>query len=397
MFMQELPREFRPGWDENWHAPRMRIVFPHNGSAMTGEAGDEIGRGGRTSIYMVDEAAFLKNPKSVDMALSQNTNCRIDISTPNGMAGSFAQRRHSGKIKTFQIHWRDDPRKDEAWYAKQVSELDPVTVAQEIDINYSASVEGVVIPHTWLLACVDAVTKLNIKPTGERSAALDIADEGTDKNAICAAHGIELTALEEWSGVGADIFDTVERSFIFCDRHGVTRIKYDADGLGAGARGDARILNEARKKAQIQIIDFAPFRGSASVFNPDGEDVKGRKNKDYFANLKAQGWWSLRIRVRNTFRLITEGIQCSLDDIISIPPTLPNFMKLMSELSQPTYTVNSVGKILIDKHAGGKSPNLGDVVMMKFAQVERGPMVVSETALARAKAQNMTRNLSRRR
>lgn len=384
IFMQELPREFRPGWDENWHAPRMRIVFPHNGSAMVGEAGDAIGRGGRSSLFIVDESAFLKNPQSVDMALSQNTNCRIDISTPNGMAGSFAERRHSGKIKTFQIHWRDDPRKDEAWYAKQVAELDPVTVAQEIDINYAASVEGVVIPHTWLLACVDAAKRLNVQLTGEKSAALDIADEGTDKNAACSAHGIELTALDEWSGIGADIFDTVEKAFIFCDRHGITRIKYDADGLGAGARGDARILNKAREVARLPLIDFVPFRGSAAVFNPDGEDVKGRKNKDYFANRKAQGWWSLRTRVRNTFRLVKEGILCSHDEIISIPSTLPNFTKLISELSQPTYSVNSVGKIIIDKHAGGKSPNLGDVVMMKFASVERGPMQIDKGVLAAA-------------
>lgn len=387
IFMQELPREFKGSWDETRHAPHMRILFPENGSVMSGEAGDNIGRGGRTGIYFVDESAHLKNPQSVDMALSQTTNSRQDISTPNGLGNSFERRRHGGKIEVFTLHWRDDPRKDDAWYAKQVEELDPVTVAQEIDINYAASVEGVVIPHNWLLACVNAAAKLGVQLTGEKSGALDIADEGIDKNAICAAHGIELCDLDEWSGVGADIFDTVEKAFIFSDRHGITRLKYDGDGLGAGARGDARILNTARKAAAQPEIDFAAFRGSAAVFNPEGEDVKGRKNKDYFANRKAQGWWALRTRVRNTFRLVKEGIICSHDDIISIPSTLPNFTKLMSELSQPTFSTNPIGKILINKQPKGtKSPNLGDVVMMKFAQVERAPMHITDNVL-RAAAQ----------
>ena len=142
---------------------------------------------------------------------------------------------------------------------------------------------------------------------------------------------------------------------------------------------------QARKIAGQREIDVVAFRGSAGVFNPEGEDVKGRKNKDYFANRKAQGWWALRIRVRNTFRLVTEGKACSHDDIISIPSTLPNFMKLIGELSSPTFATNSIGKIVIDKQpAGAKSPNLGDVVMMKFAQVERAPMHITDNVLRAA-------------
>ncbi|MDP1260138.1 TerL protein, partial [Klebsiella quasipneumoniae] len=88
----------------------------------------------------VDESAFLERPELVDASLSATTNCRQDISTPNGNANSFAIRRHSGKIKVFTFHWRDDPRKSQDWYEKQVELLDPVTVAQEIDIDYNASV-----------------------------------------------------------------------------------------------------------------------------------------------------------------------------------------------------------------------------------------------------------------
>jgi len=49
-FIELLPREFRPkGWNGEKHAPHMRILNPENGSSIIGEAGDNIGRGNRTS------------------------------------------------------------------------------------------------------------------------------------------------------------------------------------------------------------------------------------------------------------------------------------------------------------------------------------------------------------
>lgn len=391
-FVDELPREFKGGWDKTRHAPFMRILFP-NGSTMIGESGDQIGRGNRTSIFFIDESAHLPRPKLVDAALSQTTNCRMDISTPRGIGNSFYQRAHNGKIEKFTFHWTSDPRKDEEWYKKQVEEIDdPVIVAQELDINYAASVTGVVIPQEWVRAAIDAHKKIGLKPSGERHAALDVADQGRDLNAFVAAHGVLLTDLTEWSGKGnADIFDTVERSFILCDKNGVTRFKYDGDGLGAGVRGDARILNEAREAERLRKIDVVAFRGSEKPFDPEGQDVKGRKNEDYYANRKAQGWWNLRTRFRNTYRLVKENRPCSHDDIICIPSTLPDgtpfpyLLKLCSELSQPTYAQNNLGKMLINKQPDGlKSPNLADDVMMLFARVERAPMKISDNVLAAA-------------
>lgn len=295
-FMRLVPREFRQSWDARRHAPHMRILFPDTGSVITGESGDGIGRGDRASIYFVDEAAFLERPQLVDASLSATTNCRQDISTPNGMGNSFAQRRHSGAIQIFTFDWRDDPRKDEAWYRKQCAELDPVVVAQEIDINYSASVEGVVIPSAWVQAAIGAHEKLGIVPSGERRGGMDVADAGRDKNAFAGRHGVLLNFLTQWSGKGGDIFDSVDKVFGFCDQQGIATFLYDADGVGAGVRGDARVINDARRASGKRGINAEPFRGSGGVHDPEGEMVPERKNRDYFANYKAQSWWALRMR-----------------------------------------------------------------------------------------------------
>ncbi len=382
-FISLLPIEFRGGWSIKQHAPHMRILFPDTESAMTGEAGDGIGRGDRTSFYIVDESAFLERPYLVDASLSATTNCRQDVSTPNGMANSFAERRHSGKIKVFTFHWRDDPRKDDAWYAKQVEELDPVTVAQEIDINYSASVEGVLIPSAWVQSAIDAHVELGIKPTGQRMGALDVADEGKDTNAFTARHGFLLEDIDEWSGKGDDIFGTVQKAFSMCDNQNLELFRFDSDGLGAGVRGDARVINEQRKAIRQRQITAIPFRGSGSPANPDAEAVKGeygqsgRLNKDFFADAKAQSWWRLRTLFQNTYRAVKEGMGYNPDEIISISGTLAKKNKLIVELSQPTYSVNGVGKIVVDKKPNGtKSPNLADSVMIAYAPMETTSMDV---------------------
>lgn len=375
MFMENLPPEFRRGWTRA-DAPHMRISFPATGSVLTGEAGDNIGRGDRASIYFVDEAAFLERPQLVEASLSATTNCRIDISTPNGTGNPFWNKRF--KIykpeQIFTFHWRSDSRKDEAWYAKQVAELDPVTVAQEIDINYSASVEGVLIPSEWVQSAVNADRKLGFTITGAKRAALDVADEGRDKNALCIGQGIAVEQVPEWSGKGSDILGTVQKAFALCDDADVTDMRFDSDGLGAGVRGDARVLNENRE-VKLRV---SPWRGSAAVAFPDKAiptanpgQKRDRTNKDYFANAKAQGWWELRVRFQRTHRAVTEkDYKYDPDDLIVLREGLGG---LYSELSQPTYTVNTAGKIIVDKAPDGTpSPNKADSVMIWAAPRQGG-------------------------
>lgn len=337
-------------------------------------------------LYITDgyclthNSAFLAQPELVDAALSQTTNCRHDISTPCGMSNPFARKRFAGKISVFSFHWASDPRKDQAWYERTCHNIDdPVIIAQEIDLDYSASVEGILIPAIWVNAAINAHVKLGINPSGVLKAGFDIADSGKDKCAMCFRHGILIEHLEEWSGKDADIYQSVEKAFSHCDNYRYSTVYYDADGLGAGCRGDAKNINSKRTKQ----IKFNPFWGSGAVVNPndnpfrysndawDGE--KGRTNEDFFANAKAQAWWELRKRFHATYRAITEGTIYPPEDLISIPDTLPNLKKLLIELSQPTYGQSpSSGKMLINKMPEGtRSPNLSDSVMIAFAPLPK--------------------------
>lgn len=394
-FMINLPPEFTEGWSRK-DAPEKLIKFPHTGSTMAGEGGDDIGRGGRTTLYFVDEAASLERPSLADQSLLSNTNCRMDISTAKGSGNPFHRKVTTWPAeRVYRFHWRDDPRKDEAWYAKQLEESDPVTIAQEVDIDFAASVEGVLIPSDWVQAAVDAHIRLGIKPTGAKRGALDVADEGVDLNAFAIMQGILLTHVEEWSGKGSDIFSTVQRAFHLSDENDLAGFSYDADGLGAGVRGDARVVNDGRERK----LSVDAFRGSAAVHDPEREDVKGRKNEDYFSNLKAQAWWRLRKRFETTFRAVTgPSVETAQDydhdaiislDSVALKPVLA---KLCAELSQPTYSLNLTGKIVIDKKPDGtRSPNLADALMMLAGGPIRRPVTINPNALQSVREMGLAR------
>ena len=135
--IMDLPAEFLPvGYKHREHSHFMKLLNPETGGSITGEAGVNIGRGGRCTLYFVDEAAHLEQPEKIDASLSANTNVRIDVSSVNGMGNPFYRKRHNGSVEVFVFDWRQDPRKDEEWYAKQEKKLEPHILAQEVDRDY---------------------------------------------------------------------------------------------------------------------------------------------------------------------------------------------------------------------------------------------------------------------
>lgn len=398
MFLRYLPPEFRGGFTDAFTA-HMRISFPATGSSITGEAGKNIGRGGRKSLYFVDESAHVPNPKAIDASLSANTDCRVDMSSVNGMANSFAERAHNADIPRFDFHFKDDPRKDEEWERKKRAELDPVVFSAEYDCNFTASVDGVVIPAVWVTAAIDAHKRLGVEPTGSKRGAMDVADSGADANAFGTAREFLIEHAESWKGsADLDIYHSVERAFLLSDLHNLDGFHYDADGLGAGVRGDARKVNEARRTQSSREIDVRAFRGSGEVFDPErvfpGTE---RKAEDFFENLKAQAWWCLKTRFQYTYRLIerlNKGEYVNPGDIdteqlISIAKDFPERARLCIELSQPVWAMSKRGKVMVDKCPVGtktevrraiKSPNLADSVMMLFAP-RRQPIKIHPSLL----------------
>ncbi len=115
------------------------------------------------------------------------------------------------------------------------------------------------------------------------------------------------------------------------------------------------------------------------------------KNKDFFANLKAQTWWNIADRFRNTYNAINRGEKFKDDEMISISSEMPNLEKLKAELSTPKRDFDRNGRVKVESkedlaksnRPGGavKSPNLADAFVMAFAATTSSRLQISDAAL----------------
>lgn len=326
-----LPHEFIPaGYNERQHAPHMRIVNPENDSVIVGEAGDNLGRGNRTSIYFVDEAAFIERADAVDAALSQTTNCRIDVSTPNGAGNPFYRKRHGGRVSVFIFDWRDDPRKDQAWYDKQCRELDPVVVAAEIDRDYSASVANAWIGGDIVRACMNRGVA-DVAALGPVQVGVDVARFGNDKSCITFRRGRVVYPQIVFGQ--CDVVDVAGRVKEAIRSWGspVSQIAVDTIGIGSG------VADLLRRDYPRLVVDV-----NSSLRLSDGQNY----------NLRARMWRDLREYLKNG-------------------AVLPNDPELSTDLSSLQYLFKG-GEMLIEskddaKKRGIKSPDRADSLALTFA------------------------------
>ena len=331
-FITLLPVEFQPrGYNERAHAPAMRILNPENGSAIVGESGDNIGRGNRTSVYFKDESAFYERPEAIDAALSQTSNCKIDASTPNGAGNPFYRKRMGGRVPVFVFDWKDDPRKDQAWYERQRATLDPVIVAQEIDRDYTASVSNAFIPGDVVTACLQR-GPADIRPVGPLQVGVDVARFGDDKSVITFRQG-RLVYTQIVFGQ-CDVVDVAGRVKDAVNGWGgkVSQIAVDSIGIGAGVADMLR-----RDFPRGIVVDV-----NSSLRLSDGQNY----------NLRARMWRDLREYLKNG-------------------AVLPNDPELATELSALQYEYRG-GELLLEskddaKKRGVKSPDRADSLALTFA------------------------------
>ena len=398
LMLRRLPRIWLPRGFTARNATYMKLLNPENGAIIAGEAGDNIGRGGRRSIYFLDEAAHLERPEKVEAALGDNTNVRIDISSVNGVGNVFHRRRESGVVwmsdkkdyplgyvRIFIADWRDHPLKTQEWYdarkARYEREGMAHIFAQEVDRNYAAAVSNVVIPYQWVESAIDAYIKLPWFAEAleahkdEWFAGLDVADEGNDRNALTLRQWVIWRDVQEWGERDTGL--TARKAVLACREHeGHICCQYDCIGVGAGVKGEYnRLENEGIINANK--LPFIPWNAGAGVLNPFEriipDDNESLQNKDFFDNLKAQAWWSLRTRFYKTYKAVTEGVVYDPDELISIDGNIALLEQLKKELIQPTIGHSSRLKMLIEKKPNGmRSPNLADSGVMAFFPVTDG-------------------------
>jgi len=356
LVLRNIPPELLPlKFSVKKHTPEMRIINPENQNSITGEGGDNIGRGGRNSIYFKDESAFYERADKIEAALSENTDVQIDISTPNGVGNPFHKKRFSGNIEVFTFRWTDDPRKDQKWYNERVKKLGSHVVAQEIDINYEASLSNVVIPNKWVMCAV--ALNLKIRDNQPKIGAFDVAGGGVDKNAYPLRQDSTILKIHQWND--SDSVSATHEAVRLGTEDEIETLYLDPIGVGDGAVGT---LRQNPPPFDWYGVDS---RHSAS------EEYFEHEEKlciDKFINKRAELWWKMRRRFEKTFEYVTKNVKHPHYELISIP----NDPTLISELSSPLYFHRDNGKLKIEskedmRKRGVASPNMADAVVIAFA------------------------------
>lgn len=331
-FINLLPAEFVPeGYNERKHAPSMRIVNPENGATIIGEAGSNIGRGNRTSVYFKDESAFYEQPEAIDAALSQTSNCKLDLSTVNGNGNPFYKKRHGGNIPVFTFHWKADPRKDEEWYRKQKATLDPVIVAQEIDIDYNASVSDTWINGEIVEAAFN-VGPADIQVGGFKILAVDAAHFGNDKSVLMFRQGRHARLIDKYQKLdGQDLAGNV---IGHCDVLDPDAIVIELDGPGVSC---------------YDALKRHPKWGERIVGIHTGSRLSDGKNY----NVRAKCWRAMR------------------DWFADGPVSMPRDGEFKSQACAMKYQYRDGLLLMQDKKeykkTHGKSPDDADALMLTFA------------------------------
>lgn len=332
IIIRSLPHEFIPlGYDEKKHAGYLKLLNPDNGSSIKGEAGDNIGRGGRSSIYFKDESAFYERPDKIEAALSMNSDVKIDVSTPNGNGNPFYRKRWSGKIPVFTFHWRDDPRKDENWYREQKNTLDPVIVAQEIDIDYNASVGNVLIKSEYVERA-KAIRATEVEPYGPVVFGVDVARYGDDRSVIACRQGRVLHWIEIFNQLDTMEFAGIVKQRI--DEYRPDRVFVDVVGIGAG------VCDRLREWFPDIVI---------------GVNAGAKSSADKYANKRTQMWGNMR------------------DWFEDEPVSVPNHQDMVTDLCSLQYSFNSSGQQGLEqkehaKKRGVRSPDIGDAIALTFSE-----------------------------
>lgn len=414
--IDKLPNWMQPpSYNPARHDKFCRIKNPNNGSSITGEGGDNMGRGGRATIYFKDESAHIQHQESVEAAVSGTTDCVIDISTPNGMGNLFARKRHSGKVSVFTFLWTDDPRKNELWYQKKKKQLDSIVFKQEVEVDYAGSSERSLIKGEWYQAAKMLKTKLDFNFLKNQEAqsligSLDVSDGGANNNVFFVRQGIILTAVAAWNNVNTTV--TSKRAIRLGNGAKLSQLIYDSVGVGAGVRGHLEEnsfdqytddnLPDGRRMEKAKFR-HTPFSGKETPSDENWESFDNLQSNEIFSNLRAEAGWRLRNRFEKTYEFVVEGIQHSLEELICIDEdyiinaseaikAASNVLaddylyaaeglnvrdcltKLEAQISQPRFESDS-GKIRLEskkemKKRGVESPDFFDALMMCYSCID---------------------------
>jgi phage terminase large subunit len=361
--IDRLPAFLRPrGYNARKHSTWARVINPANGATITGEAGRDMGRGGRSSVYFLDEFGKMPDALAVEAAVSGNTNVVVYATTATAPGTRAYEQRHRGTLDVFELGYESDPRIEPGFLERMIEDYGPEIVAREYQRNWSAMDAVSFIPLAWVRAAVNA--NLEEAPNAPRISGFDVADGGGAESVHVLRHGGTVVGIDVWSD--GDVTSGARRTYHRAKENVSTEVRVDSIGVGAGAVGTIR---EAANGSSMNVVGVNVAKPpSRRRYADDGEQNEARHR---FANLKAELWWQLRLRFQRTHEWARgEGVY-EPGEMISIP----NDPALISQLVQPRIEYTSDNRVRVESKEslakrGVRSPDRAEALMLAFGELD---------------------------
>lgn len=247
--------------------------------------------------------------------------------------------------------------------------------------------EEAIIKRSWLQAAIDAHKALDIEPRGMRRLGFDVADAGHDACALIDAHGPLIRWADLWKAREDELLKSCTRAWQAA-RDRKAMIVYDAIGVGAGSGAK---FNELNKELQVEKVAHQKFFAGGKVWRPKAMYRNTRvRNEDMFSNIKAQAWWMVADKLKNTYNAVRNGQIFADEDLIMIDSQSPHLSQIIDELSTPKRDYDGAGRVKVESKKDlakrdVESPNLADAFIMAGAAPEMcRPMSISDEVLKTA-------------
>lgn len=325
-------------------------------------------------LFLFDEAKVVPDPTwdAIEGAFSTNGIIKVfAMSTPGSPSGRF-----------YQIHKREPGYED--WYVRHVTIDEAIRagrVSQEwVDQRarqwgrdssifknrvlgeFASDDDTGVIPLEWVeqavenwrelveasefstpevLSGVETLTNEQLEQIFGKftRSAWDVARSGGDSVVHAIGYGPDAIGRLDYYPNSIDSMKTAGRVVSFMrDRQGTAIM--DVGGLGA-------VVFDRVREQDINIIAFN------SSNKTEATDISGELK---FFNTRAEAWWKMRER---------------LDPSGKFKTYLPPDKILIGDLTSPSWTLTSNGRILVDSKEDirkrlGRSPDAGDATVMRF-------------------------------
>jgi len=243
--------------------------------------------------------------------------------------------------------------------------------------------DDAIIKRAWLMASIDAHKTLGFAASGQKGLGFDVADSGIDKCAQVYGHGSVVSWADLWKAGEDELLKSCTRVWNKA-RELQADVTYDSIGVGASAGAKFGELNEAHRDGYR--VGYKKFNAGGAVFKPDAYYTPQTKNKDMFLNIKAQAWWCVADRFRNTYNAVRKGERFADDQLISLSSEMPYLDQLIDELSTPKRDYDQNGRVKVESKKDLakrdiRSPNIADALVMRYAPGQQA-MHISQDMIA---------------